>query len=504
MFNVQGLTKMLAGKDLAYIQSYANAHKNDPLVVATALHVANMKKEMQTAQQGQAGQQPMPSVVDQDIAAIKSQAPAPDMGAAQLPEDVGIAQLPADNMQGMAAGGIIAFEGGGEIPRFNGTKGSAVGFWDVPENESPFAISGAYRRWKESGLPLLPYLGVETTRKAEESAGARQDRLRDEAMKQVNAPTSVVPDGYARPNMQDDPRLAQGYKLPSGITSDSVDIPVAATKADTGRKGGQDDVGISKLLPAAPGAGKVTPTAAPAQSGLGSIAEFAKEANAYTGADPTARQLERIEKQEAKADSDKSEALNMAIIKAGLGMMSGTSQHAFENIGKGAMGGLEDYAAAMKDLKKAALERDKMRDAAEQAAYAYKRDDVKGYRTAKEKEADRRTEMEKAQLAASTQLQSAGITAGAHLKAAQMPPKEAQMAAMLGEGKTFEERFQSGLPKLTAIQAGKFDPRKAYTEYLVAAQRSGTGDVMPFAEFAMQFAPRVSGGGSGTVLPRKD
>lgn len=490
----QNIMATLRSMPDAELVKYAALHKNDPFIFPLAFQESQTRKHMRAAQQAQGGVN-QPKVADQAIAEMA--APEP------LPEDVGIAKLPAQNMQGMAGGGIVAFEAGGEVPRFNGTKGSEVGFWDVPENENPLSIGSAYRRWKESGLPLLPYLGVETTRKVEEKAGARQDRLRDEAMKQVNAPTSVVPEGYARPNMQNDPRLAQGYVLPSGITSDSIDIPVAASKADTGSKGGKDE-GIAKLMPAAPGAGKAVTAQAAAPAGLGSIAEFAKEANAYTGADPTARQLERIEKQEAGAAGEKKDALNMALLKAGLGMMAGTSRYAFENIGKGAMAGAEEYGAAMKDLKKAALERDRMRDAAEQAAYAYKRDDVKGYRTAQEKMEDRRVEMEKAQLAARTQLQSAGITAGAHLRAAQLPPKEAQMAAMLGEGKTFEERFQSGLPKLTAIQAGKFDPRKAYTEYLVAAQRSGTGDIMPFAEFAMQFAPRVSGGGAGTVLERRD
>jgi len=168
-----------------------------------------------------------------------------------------------------------------------------------------------------------------------------------------------------------------------------------------------------------------------AEKGLGSIAEFAKEANAYTGVDPTAKQMERIEAQEAKAGSDKSDALSMALLKAGLGMMAGTSQHAFENIGKGAMGGLEDYAGTMKELKKAALERDKMRDAAEQAAYAYKRDDVKGYRDAKEKEANRAAELQRTQMSIAGQLQAAGIGRAATLEAARMPGAQERLYAAL-------------------------------------------------------------------------
>jgi hypothetical protein len=44
-----------------------------------------------------------------------------------LPEEVGIGALPAQNLEGMAAGGIVAFDEGGEVPRFSGTTGSFVG-----------------------------------------------------------------------------------------------------------------------------------------------------------------------------------------------------------------------------------------------------------------------------------------------------------------------------------------------------------------------------------------
>ena len=69
----------------------------------------------------------------------------------------------------------------------------------------------------------------------------------------------------------------------------------------------------------------------------------------------------------------------MALIKAGMAMFGGKSQFANENIGQGAGVGLEDYAASQKDAKKMALERDKMRDAVENAAFAYKKGDLDSY-----------------------------------------------------------------------------------------------------------------------------
>jgi len=66
-----------------------------------------------------------------------------------------------------------------------------------------------------------------------------------------------------------------------------------------------------------------------------------------------------LEDEAKEAGADKEQAKYMSIFKAGLAMMAGTSQHALENIGKGAMVGTEDYQAAVKDLKKAERERRK-------------------------------------------------------------------------------------------------------------------------------------------------
>ena len=60
----------------------------------------------------------------------------------------------------------------------------------------------------------------------------------------------------------------------------------------------------------------------------------------------------------------------MAMLKAGLAMMAGTSRHALENIGKGALAGAADYQEAYKDLRKAERERTKEFALIEQARRA--------------------------------------------------------------------------------------------------------------------------------------
>lgn len=107
MLNVQAMTQTMSAMSLPQLQQYAAMHKNDPYTVALALSIANQKKQAMTAQQGQAGMQPMPKVVDQALAQMAPR-------AAPMPEDVGIGQLPAPNIAKMAGGGIVAFGDGGE------------------------------------------------------------------------------------------------------------------------------------------------------------------------------------------------------------------------------------------------------------------------------------------------------------------------------------------------------------------------------------------------------
>jgi len=83
-----------------------------------------------------------------------------------------------------------------------------------------------------------------------------------------------------------------------------------------------------------------------------------------------------LKKEGEQAGLDKTQAKYMALLKAGLSMMAGTSQHALTNIGKGALVGAEDYQAAYKDLRKSERERTKEFALIEQARRAEQRDDL--------------------------------------------------------------------------------------------------------------------------------
>lgn len=127
--NIDATTKMLMGlQQKGQLQQYVAQHKNDPNLVALALYVSNMSKA-RPAVQAEANQ---PKIVDQAIAGMAPQE--------MMPEDQGIATLPAPNMQNMAGGGIVAFDDGGEVPGYAGGVFTGPG---TPEDYRAYAMQRA-------------------------------------------------------------------------------------------------------------------------------------------------------------------------------------------------------------------------------------------------------------------------------------------------------------------------------------------------------------------------
>lgn len=80
----------------------------------------------------------------------------------------------------------------------------------------------------------------------------------------------------------------------------------------------------------------------------------------------------QLRKEEEERGTEKEQAKAMAIFKAGLAIMSGTSPRALENIGKGAMVGAEDWQKASAEIKKAEKEHRRMLAEIDQARRAEK------------------------------------------------------------------------------------------------------------------------------------
>lgn len=112
MIDVNKITSTLAKLPDAQLQQYAQMHKADPYIMSLAMSESNRRKELRSAAQAPSAQE-QPKVVDQEIA---NMAQAPQQAQA-MPEDQGIAQIPAGNME-FAGGGIIAFADGGGVERY--------------------------------------------------------------------------------------------------------------------------------------------------------------------------------------------------------------------------------------------------------------------------------------------------------------------------------------------------------------------------------------------------
>jgi len=98
--NLKRRMELMSPRDL---KQFAMMHKNDPFVVSMAVDIDNSRKaaQRQQAMQMGAAAQNQPPVVDQNLAAM-------DMPAGGIPG------LPAQNMEGMADGGIVGYAGGGD------------------------------------------------------------------------------------------------------------------------------------------------------------------------------------------------------------------------------------------------------------------------------------------------------------------------------------------------------------------------------------------------------
>jgi hypothetical protein len=383
MIDVNKITSTLAKLPDQQLQQYAQMHKNDPYIMALAMSESNRRKEMRAAGQGGQAPQEQPKVVDQMVAEMASQ---------QLPEEMGIGQLPAGDMN-FADGGIVAFAGGGDVERFNGTQSQFV--QDVAE------IPGKYNKWwqenRESDRIKAERERALAQRQQEELAARqktsfanylfgspeREAEGKSELARLAATPvgasarSGTMPEkGYTRPGMLYDPRLNTPASVP---LSASGAAPLTAPTADTGPKAPGPSVsnatlagGLAALDPnklyatALEKAGKeerpekgmleklnAARGAAAEEELAGTKALNEKFADAFKG------RRERLESREGELGTMKDQNLGLALLQAGAAMMS-TPGRLGAAIGKGIQSGSQQYVAGIDKLNAA---KDKLADA---------------------------------------------------------------------------------------------------------------------------------------------
>lgn len=96
--------------------------------------------------------------------------------------------------------------------------------------------------------------------------------------------------------------------------------------------------------------------------------EFAAKRPEYV---PSEKYEKSLQKEEAGTEAKQKENFKMALINAGLAIAGGKSQFALQNIAEGAQVGTKQYMEGMKDLEKAAKEREKALAGIEEARNLY-------------------------------------------------------------------------------------------------------------------------------------
>jgi hypothetical protein len=415
------------------LQQYAAMHKNDPYIMSLANAESNRRKALRAA--AAAGQPPAPKVVD---AAIAGMAPAP-VAQAALPENQGIAQLPAPNVQHMADGGIAGYDedggmaqggmldfaqrsepvlrmaGGGHIPRYQGNTmdGSVVrsnpmfsipGFQAVqprdqftqqgaPEN-TPFfqrvmeSLSGSN---KERQLAMIEQKIAQGTATPEEIAAYQTAKAKAGDKPQMGAPKDVVnPDEIlmAADKAKKAGAAPADKPAPKPTATDAAQpaLPTGIASIKDAKKMSDELFGTKDLE------GKIEQQRLQERQDiqnqkedrLAKLDAFNKgQGQAYSG-------YEKLLKSEELQDTtDKEKAGLTALFKGFLGMAAGESPNAAVNIAKGALSGLEEYSGAMKEFKKAARERNKAMADIENARRSEARGDFKDQQTFEDKAAER-------------------------------------------------------------------------------------------------------------------
>jgi hypothetical protein len=128
--NVNQFTEQLRMMPDQALQRVAQMYKQDPYILPMVIAEDAARKKMRMAAQARAAQ-PQTKVVDQAIASL-----------GYTPEEVGIGALQAQNMQGLADGGIAGYADGGDMD-----------FADRSEPVVRMAEGGAVQRFQSGGQP---------------------------------------------------------------------------------------------------------------------------------------------------------------------------------------------------------------------------------------------------------------------------------------------------------------------------------------------------------------
>lgn len=441
MLNVNELTSRMSKMSDDQLRQYARLHKDDPYTLALASSESKRRAQLRAAGQQQATQQP--TVADQALAEMGAPAPMPQP---QLPEQQGIGMLPAQNVEGMAdggiagygdsyaGGGIVAFDKGGltaderaELERRRREQVEGV-FGRLSSIPTAIADYGqrAYETVSslpfESRNPLIKYeqrkplerTGILNYERAPETLA----RMRREDPSYVPPVTDTYPDEALRgsaasttanvaPTQFTDARSAPPAAPGAGTSKGAAKRPsTKATTAPTVEKApdfvagkpGDLTAELERLQKMNPGTKAYDDLSAKIKQGFADLEKAREEGKpkdkAFSGLEAL------LGKEEEKAKGREARNFNMALVNAGLAIAGGKSQYALQNIAEGAQVGTKQYQEGLDKLEAAALERRKQSAMIEEARRAEARGDWKEAQQYKQKAFEAELGVNQAQIAA--------------------------------------------------------------------------------------------------------
>ena len=348
-------------------KQFAQLHMDDPMMLSAAKFVDNqVTKQAQSLAAQAIGAAPPP--VNQQV--VEQMSPQQPQATQQLPEDVGIAQLPAPNMEKVvraAGGGIVAF---------NGETGSQVKIKNVLGQEidpgTGYPVVPPYRRAIEA-FKDWQEMTDNFARPTNSGPHPRNMPIKDTASAKPAAPSAPA----TLPSTG-----AGGGQGNRGTTSTSPERAIQATQPPQGgsrtapfsqapqKESSEKSVGLEALLKGYQDAQgpAVDPYAAQHEESRKSREQMALDEMA--GAKERQAGIEkllsgkeaRIAKREERLNQQDDVNLNMSLINAGLSMMQSTGK-GLAGIAEGAQKGLGQYTEGLKMSEAARQKIEDARDA---------------------------------------------------------------------------------------------------------------------------------------------
>jgi hypothetical protein len=382
----------------AALKQMAMMHKADPYILPLIISEDGRRKRTRQAAQSQMAMA-QPKVADAAV------------------DQMGIAQLPTPNIDGMADGGIAGYDDndfnfaqrnepvvrmadGGHVPRYQGVPTAMGGDGSLVkssiqkiEEANIAALGPLAQQFKQAEQQFIAaaksgdqqaiaqYMQAkEVLRKQlEETVTSKFGNQAPKVLNQLLSSDSAAPAAPAAPVVPVVPAEAKAPAVPASDVAAST-APAASTKKTPvasaappaqGGQGAASGQGIQSIyeLFAGPKAKRDTE--------LNEIKELIRQQGAAetSSAQRQLNQLKtditaqgeygkdreaKLKAKEERIGKEESKAGNLALLEAGLAMMSGTSANAFANIGQGALVGT---AAYRKSLDKISDARDKLEDA---------------------------------------------------------------------------------------------------------------------------------------------